>query len=97
MDTVMTTILPQAIILPQFAPTMQTEDETIHAPTMRAEEIEVRQRTKRAMQIFQKTRHELDLELEATVYDFPVSLLGLSFNWPRPGEILKPRLNIFCS
>ena len=37
---------------------------------------------------------ELDLELEATVYDFPVSLQGLSFNWPRPGEIPEPRLNI---
>ena len=92
MDTVMTNILPQAIILPQFAPTMQTEDETIHAPTMRAEELEVRQRTKQAMQIFQETRDQLDLELEATVYDFPVCLQGLSFNWPRPGEILKSRL-----
>ena len=43
-----------------------------------------------AMQIFQNTRRGLDLDREATVYEFPVGLLSLPCNMPKPEEALKP-------
>ena len=47
------------------------------AQQQRAEELEEQRRTQLAMQIFQDTRHDLDLDNAATVYQFPVGLLGL--------------------
>ena len=52
------------------------------------------ERTKRAMCIFQDTRQDLDLHVEATVYEFPVGLRGLCFDLPREGDILEPLVKI---
>ena len=54
-------------------------------------------RTQLAMQIFQKTRHNLDLYQEATVYKFPVGLLGLPFDLPKSSEKLTPLSDILHS
>ena len=54
-------------------------------------------RTKLAMQIFQETRHNLDLYYqEATVYEFPVGLLGLPFDLPKSSEKLTPLSDIIA-
>ena len=48
------------------------------------------------MDIFQKTRHDLDLCPEATVYEFPVGLLGLPFDLPKSSENLTPLPDIIA-
>ena len=48
------------------------------------------------MDIFQKTRHDLDLYQEATVYEFPVGLLGLPFDLPKSSENLTPLPDIIA-
>ena len=48
------------------------------------------------MEIFQKTRHDLDLYQEATVYEFPVGLLGLPFDLPKSSENLTPLPDIIA-
>ena len=52
--------------------------------------MDVEQKTKRAMEIFQKTRRSLDLDPEATIYEFPLSLRDLTFNLPKKREKLQP-------
>ena len=52
--------------------------------------MDVEQRAKLAMSIFQKTRDGLDLDPEATIYEFPLGLRDLSFNLPKAGEKLQP-------
>ena len=64
------------------------------AQQQRPEELEEQRRTQLAMQIFQDTRHDLDLDKEATVYEFPVGLLGLPCDMPKPGEVLEPLADI---
>lgn len=64
------------------------------AQQQRAEELEEQRRTQLAVQIFQDTRHDLDLDKEATVYEFPVGLLGLPCDMPKPGGVLEPLADI---
>ena len=58
--------------------------------------MEEERRTQLAMDIFQKTRHDLDLYQEATVYEFPVGLLGLPFDLPKSSENLTPLPDIIA-
>ena len=53
-------------------------------------------KTQLTMQIFQNTRHDLDLYQEATVYEFPVGLLGLPFDLPKSSENLAPLSDIIA-
>ena len=54
-------------------------------------------RTQLAMRIFQTTRQNLDLcYQEATVYKFPVGLLGLPFDLPKSSEKLTPLSDIIA-
>ena len=46
------------------------------------------------MQIFQATRHDLDLDQQATVYEFPVCLLGLPHDMPKPEDVLEPLADV---
>ena len=48
------------------------------------------ERTRRFNVIFQNTRQDLDLDVEATDYEFPVGLRGLCFDLLREGDILEP-------
>ena len=64
------------------------------AQQKRAEEIEEQRRTQLAMQIFQETRHDLDLDRQATVYEFPVGLLGLPHDMPKPEDVLEPLADV---
>ena len=58
--------------------------------------MEEERRTQLAMDIFQNTRHDLDLCPEATVYEFPVGLLGLPFDLPKSSENLTPLPDIIA-
>ena len=69
-------------------------DEPSAAQQQRAEELEEQRRTQLALQIFQDTRQDLDLDQEATAYEFPVGLLGLPCDLPKPGEALEPLADI---
>ena len=45
--------------------------------------------TELAKRIFDDTRHEIDFNPEATVYEFPIGLRGLAFNLPSTEDILE--------